>query len=301
MEENKTPQRKMSKKKIIFSIIILIFLISGVYAYYSLFKISYIPAQLHVNSGSVKVNNEFINGNIKLKQGDIIETIDGLAAIILYESVVINLEKNTKISLQDLIKEHPKVKQEGGKTWNTFTKLSGVEDYTISEGNSVASVRATAFELSSGKIITGEGEVDYSVDNSFYIVEEKKVIEIISGEAVKRDATPEELAKIRIYMERAIQELKYLREKEIDEHPLLVNFVFRFLSGKLQEVKDGEVVSERELTKEELEKYLNDADEGKVDVGIILKEIPVKIASLEKIADITKKIQELNGRLAALN
>ena len=170
MEENKTPQRKMSKKKIIFSIIILIFLISGVYAYYSLFKISYIPAQLHVNSGSVKVNDAFVNGNIKLKQGDIIETIDGLATIILYESVVINLEKNTKISLQDLIKEHPKVKQEGGKTWNTFTKLSGVEDYTISEGNSVASVRATAFELSSGKIITGEGEVDYSVDNSFYIV-----------------------------------------------------------------------------------------------------------------------------------
>lgn len=293
-------KKKFSKGKIILLFVLIVILSGAVYAYYSLTKISYIPAQLHIQSGTVLVNGKIVNENLRLKEKDIIETKEGLATVILYESVIVNLDKNTKVSIEDLEKKHPKLNQEKGITWNTFTKLAGVEDYSIKEGSSVASVRATAFELSSGKIITGEGAVDYEIDDKFYIVEEKKVVEKLNGEIKKRDATPQELARIKEYMLSSLDELKYIRQKEIESHPIAVKLIITSLGGTIKEIKGGEVISERELTQEEIYAYLDEADKGNINVDVIVEKIPIKIAFLDKIAELTKKIQEINRRVQEL-
>jgi len=149
-------------------------------------------------------------GNVKLKQGDIIETLNGLATIILHESVLISLSENTKTVIDDLLLKHPKVSQESGKSWNKFTKLSGVEGYSIKDSDSVASVRSTAFQFSNGKLIGFEGEVDYNINDIDFVVEERKVVEMSDGTPVKRDITTEELAEVKKSLERQARELKYL-------------------------------------------------------------------------------------------
>jgi len=77
--------------------------------YMSLVSSKMIKAQLNVEQGSVLVNGESVSGEaIILKQGDIIETSgNGLATVILYESIVINLESGTKINIDDLSKDNP--------------------------------------------------------------------------------------------------------------------------------------------------------------------------------------------------
>src|SRR3990167_7093090 len=134
----KPKKSKKGLKIFIFIILALAILIAG--AYFVLAKSPTVPAQLNVEQGEVLANSQRVQGNVKLKQGDIIETKQGgLATVILYESVVINIEENTKINIDNLIKEHPEVSQESGETWNTFTKLAGVEGYTVKTGNSIAS------------------------------------------------------------------------------------------------------------------------------------------------------------------
>ena len=69
--------------------------------YSSLTSASVVTAQLHIESGSVLVNGQAAVDDVNLKEGDLIETgTDSEATVILYESLVINLEPNTKITLE---------------------------------------------------------------------------------------------------------------------------------------------------------------------------------------------------------
>ena len=255
------------------------------FSYYSITHSKTIDAQLHVESGIVKVNGNEVNGNVLLNEGDLIETLDGEATAILFESVIVNIYPNTKITVQELTNKHPKLEQEGGKTWNKFTGLSGVEEYSIKEGNSVASVRATAFELSSGKIITGEGEVEYVIDGKRFTVREGRVVERADGEIIERAATPEELANVKEHMQKSIEELRYLRQLEIEKHPVLA-----------KQLKKKYYVSDMEI-----KQYLEEADDGMHDVDAMVEKSPVKIESVYKIAEITKAIQMINKDVKQVN
>ena|SRR3989304_827559 len=112
---------------LVIGIILLVVIIVGVGIYFSITSSNIISAQIHIESGKVLVNGNELVGDSTLKEGDIIETKeDGKATVILYESVIINLDSNTKVTLDSLVKENPRISQEGGETWNKFTKLSGV-------------------------------------------------------------------------------------------------------------------------------------------------------------------------------
>ena len=187
----------MQKKgKIILGIIVAVIIIFGI-MYISLVSSKTIKAQLDIETGTVFVNGEKVIESVVLGKGDSIETFeDGLATIILYESVVVSLEPNTKINIDDLTKEHLQLSQTSGETWNTITKLFGVGDYTIKSGNSVASVRGTSFIFNVEKIIVFSGEIDYKIDNQSFKVLENNVIEKVDGEIKERGLTEEEKRKI---------------------------------------------------------------------------------------------------------
>ena len=98
------------KKKIVVASIIGIILISVIAVYFYIFSSSIVPAQAHIESGEVLINGKISSGIIKLKQKDIIETGENsYASVIIYESIVINLEPNTKISIEDLVKNNIEV------------------------------------------------------------------------------------------------------------------------------------------------------------------------------------------------
>jgi len=274
-------KKGLGKILIVIGILVLLLVLGLVYAYTSITSSKTVAAQLHVESGQVLVNDKIASEKVLLKKGDVIETKDGEATVILYESVIISLDPNTKITLEDLTREHPVVNQEGGETWNKFTNVLGVEDYTIKAGNSVASVRGTAFGITEDKIIVGEGEVDYSVDEEEFRVIEDEVVELVGDKPVERKANPEELEMIKQNMEETIKELKYIRELEIEKQGFLVD----------------KIKAQFELTDEDIRQTLEDADNGLVDIDELVAKSPIQIDSLQKIADITKEIRKIKEQM----
>jgi len=263
---------------LVIGIILLVVIIVGVGIYFSITSSNIISAQIHIESGKVLVNGNELVGDSTLKEGDIIETKeDGKATVILYESVIINLDSNTKVTLDSLVKENPRISQEGGETWNKFTKLSGVQEYSVSSGNSVASVRGTAFAFKKGKLMTGEGEVDFEIDGKKYKVGKNKVVEKLEDKINEREASQDEISEMGKKEERTIKMLKILRQKEIEKHPKVV----------------GIIKSKFNLDDEGLKNKLEEADEGKFDLEEVAKLSPIKISSIDKVVEITKKIIEI--------
>lgn len=274
------------KKGIIISLCIVAALILiGVFFFNSIVSAKTITAQLNVEAGQVLVNGKVASGDVLLKQGDLIETKeDGLATVILYDSIVINLEPNTKITLDDLTKEHPEVSQESGDTWNKFTKVAGVSGYTIKSGNSVASVRGTAFNFENGKIITGEGEVDSEIDGKKITLGEGRVFERLNGEIKERGMKREEFDNVDKKIIRSVKHLKRLRERQISETPVYLK--------KLIKLSDEEINAK-------LAKFDEQENSGEVDA--LVDKSPVKIEHIRRIAEFTKEIQGLNKQRRLLN
>jgi len=275
--------KKIAKPKIILFSSVILILFAFFLIYFFVIKSSVVPAQLHIISGEVLLNDKIVAQDTKLKEGDKIETKEqSMAAVILYESVIIDLDPSTTINLEGLAKKHPKVFQELGTTWNTFTKLSGVEEYTINSGNSIASVRATSFGFREGYILGGEGVVNFTINGKSFSVSKNNVVEKVGEEIIEREATYEEKEYSIRKIERGIEELKYLRDKEIKNSPIIISTI-----KKITKLDD-----------EELRNYLEKADNNQdIDVDSFVSRAPVKTNSLEKIAEITKSIQILKVKL----
>ncbi|MAE49923.1 hypothetical protein CMI48_03790 [Candidatus Pacearchaeota archaeon] len=262
-------------KKLLLGILAAVLLIAFL-AYTSLTSSTTVEAQLYLEEGSVLVNNQPIQETTQLREGDTITTeADGLATIILYESVTISLNPNTKITVEELTQQHPKLAQEGGETFNTFANIAGVESYSISAGNSLATVRGTTFSLTEEKIITTEGEVEYTRDRETFTVRKDEVVERIAQKTAKRQITQLEKIIIKKQEERTIKQLQALREREIEKNSLLKKAV----------------TSQLDINDEELYQHLRDVDNSGQDVDTLVEKSPVKSESLEKIAKITKEIQ----------
>jgi len=269
---------------LIIGVLVLVILIAGFLVFNSLTQSKTVTAQLHVESGEVLVDGSRVTGNVLLNTGNIIETIHGQGTVILYESVLISLAENTKITLPELFKQHPIVVQEKGKTWSKFTGLLGVEEYSVETANAVASVRATAFQVAENKVLVGEGTVQYDVNGQTFNVPIWRVAEIVDGQVIERAATAEERAEIIENIQGSIVELKYLRDLEINKEEKLL----------------GMFQNQLDITDQDIQKAFEAADAGLVNVDTIKEytsQIPFKVESINKVADITKEIQDLNRLL----
>ncbi|MCU0642054.1 MAG: FecR domain-containing protein [archaeon] len=277
----------MSKTKrkvlITFGIIAAAVLVVAIAGYWMVTSSPTVSAQLHVESGSVLVNDALVKADMELNEGDSIETRENSeATVILYESVIVSLDESTKITLSDLAKEHPKITQESGSTWNKFTKLLGMQQYSIDYGNSVASVRGTAFGLRRNRIIGGEGEVDYLIDGIKYRVRRNRVVENLGNGTNERNATENETNEIRMQNERTIRILKIMRENEMQKHPRIIEMI----------------KSQANLTDSGIREMLEEADDGKVDIDEAVRKSPIDIESVHRVAEITKRIRELKLEMA---
>ncbi|MBI4150945.1 hypothetical protein HY492_02355 [Candidatus Woesearchaeota archaeon] len=264
------------KKGIIIGVIVLVLLVGLGSAFMVATGSSTVKAQLHVEDGTATVNGKDVSGNTKLSEGDVIAT-DGHATVILYESVLVSLEPGAKVTLDELAKTHPQVSQQEGRSISTFTKLAGVEQYSIKTDSTVASVRGTLFAFEDGYVLTGEGSVSVAFNGEGFTINAGRVIE----DGVERDATAEEMASIQSFIQRAIQELRFLRQQELDKHPILVS-----TAKSMYGIDDAGINAKLEA-----------ADRGEIDIDEAKAQSPLQLDSLDKIADITKAIQQLSAEL----
>ena len=278
-------EEKKPKKKI-FLYIFLIIIVLLVVSYLTLFRTSEIPAQLNVDSAIVNLNNAPVSGNFRLSESDIIETLSsGKASVILYESVVVNLEENTKIKISDLQKVHPKIFQEKGSTWNTFTKLFGVKEYTVQSSNSVASIRGTSFSLSENKIFVGDGNVDYKYNETDFLVDKNEVIE----NGISRKLTLQEKRQISTNYMKVLDQLKFLRQKTIEENPIIIKIALKMVKIK-KTTKEGYLISQRQITESEIYSFLDKVDNGEILISEIEAKSPKFITPINKVIQLTKEM-----------
>lgn len=269
------------KTKIIIGSILAVLMLLVIISLIALTSSKTVVAQIDVEQGSVLVNGKTITETTHLSQEDIIETgADGLATIILYESIVINLESNTKISLDDLTKENPIVSQIAGSAFHQVTNLFGLSSYTVKSGNSVASVRGTEFSIEGDKISVGEGEVDYELDGKQFNVVGGRVVEKVNGEIQERELTQEERERINRLRQRALTGLRELRQKELEKHPVILRTMKRKYDFSNSDIKEA----------------FDLADKGEIDLEEFRDKAPVDLESVEKIIQITKEIKQLNQR-----
>ena len=127
-------------------------------------------AQLIIDSGVVQVRHDggwfSAENGTYLYQSDSVRTGDNSSAtIVLFESSMVRLDSNTEVTLQELIREGGEtsvtIDQGAGRTWNTVSKISGIDDYEVQTPTTVASVRGTAFVV----IVESNGTTYYGVSH----------------------------------------------------------------------------------------------------------------------------------------
>jgi hypothetical protein len=127
-------------------------------------------AQLVIDYGTVQVKHDSgswtsAENGMDLYQSDSIRTGDNSSAsIILFETSIVRLDSNTKVTLEEIIREEGTsvtLQQDSGRTWNTISKISGIDNYDVQTPTTVASVRGTAFVV----IVDENGSTYYGVSH----------------------------------------------------------------------------------------------------------------------------------------
>jgi len=151
-------------------------------------------AQLVIDSGIVQIKHTggswiSAENGMLLYESDSVKTGDNSSAsIILFESSIVRLDSNTEITLREVIEEEETsvtMEQDAGRTWNTISKMSGIDNYEVQTPTTVASVRGTSFDvyiLANGNITisVGNGTVNVTVYENGEIVHSIEVPETLS-------------------------------------------------------------------------------------------------------------------------
>lgn len=263
--------------------VLLIIIVMGVIAYFSITGSATRTAFLTLESGEVMVDRgegwTAAADDMDLELEDKVKTgADGKATVILYESIIINLDPDTEVTIADLSKDNMKIKQDSGSTWNKFTGMAGVGEYSVETPNTVATVRGTAFGVNMESVLVGENEVEVRYRGAVKrIVQGRKAV-IRDGELVDEELSDTDRSRILVKMRRSLKHIRMLREREIEKKRFLVN-----IAQKTHDFTDDDI-------KQGLEK----ADRGEVDLDEMENKAPVKMETIRKVRRMTEEVIRTN-------
>jgi len=276
-------------KKVIF-IILAIFLCLVLVAlgvFFWLTSSTTTTAYLNIEQGKVQVNQGkgWIDAvdEMTLRLDDKVKTLaNGKASLVLYESTIISLDPDTEVSLTDLSKEHLRIRQDSGSTWNKFTGLLGVQGLSVETPNTVATVRGTSFEVTLDSVMVGEGVVEVSFEGEKITIkqDEKVVLEEREGikRLVKKMLSKTDDKRLLEKMERTVEVMKKIRKREINKKKIVV-----------ERLKKRYHISEKEI-----DESLDQADQGLFDLDEIEEKSPVKMEAVKRVKALTERIIKQN-------
>ena len=272
------------------TLIILTLVLAGAFYYFTSSSVT--KAFLIIDSGLIEVNSgsgwkQAVDGMLLSLNNKIRTSAESKVAIVLYESVIIQLNAGTEILISDLSKNNLQITQSIGKTWNKFTKLAGIKKIDIITPNSVATVRGTEFEIVAGaedfQIFVIEGNVEVNSGSLKQAVGEFKRFEKSSAGFIDKGLTAEDK---KLMVEKAAETLnllKKLRFKNIHENKL-----FQIVQEKYK------------FTDEDVSAGLAMIDSGEVNEREYTEKVPVSMGMTEKffaLNDAIKEQQKLIERL----
>lgn len=280
----------MSKGLKIFLIIlgiIILLLILGIF--FALIGSASPIATLNIEKGSVDVKTGENWGPAKdgmsLNVKDSVKTGgDGKATIILYESIIIQMNPNTEISIEQLTKQNITISQNSGSTWSKFMNVAGINTYSVETPTTVATVRGTGFFVNvsddgnSSDVFVGEGVVDIQDENGVTqkIEQFKRLIKEKGKEAIFKEITPKQKALMLSFVNQDVNIMRNIRERQIKR-----NFIAMAV-----------LKTAYNLDKDKLPLYLKKMDYGVIDAQEVIRRSPIKGQFLDKMAQISDKIIE---------
>jgi hypothetical protein len=169
-KKSKKQTSKPTRKnfRLILAVIIIICIIGAIWLVLSPDTVE-AKAQLIIDSGTVEVKHaggswSSAQTGMDLYQSDSVRTgDDSSASIILFKSSVVRLDSNTEITLREIIEQEEEksvaIDQGAGRTWNTVSKISGIDNYEVHTPTTVASVYGTGFVV----VVETNGTTYYGV------------------------------------------------------------------------------------------------------------------------------------------
>ena len=272
----------MGKKAIIWSIVAIVLLII-VGVFFSITSSATTPSLLYIENGDVFVDKgydyEKAIDEMELKESWKIKTNENSeASIVFYESDIIMLEPNTEVFISELKSDSVKTETNSGETMHTIAKITGTRSYEAKTPSAVATVRGTIFTLSPEKdeALLYEGILNLNVnDNDLQLSPNQKTF---LSKADVSEFNEDDIEKFKLKKERLVGKYKKLRDREIRKKKLVVGAI-----KKMYNADDAQI-----------QKWLQEADEGKRDLNEAENKIPFKIKSVNKVKKMTEKIRELN-------
>lgn len=271
-------------------VIIIIAVLAGGYFYIT--GSSTRPAFLNVEAPVVQVDTgsgyQTATDGMDLSIKDKIKTSEnGEATIVLYESTMVNLEPNTEVSIAELDSKRIGLEQNSGSTWNKFTGITGIDEFSVTTPTTVATVRGTEFGVDMKGVIVAEGVVEVTVNGETFMLTREKKITLIDGQWVEEDITPEDRQMIIENMRGTLTNMKEIRWEEINKKPLIYD----------------QLKKQYSLSDQDVRSYLDRADKGEFDLDEVEANAPESIKRIEtaqKVKAMTEEIIKQNKAIEVL-
>ena len=273
-----------NKLKLFLMTILIIFVVIAIIGYFLLQPKSTPNAYLKSISGDVQI----FDGNswIKAEQGmslslnNKIKTTNGEALLILFNSVFIEIKKETEIEVTSLIPHDMKIKQNSGSTWSKYLNLIGGNNYEVETKKAVASIRGTDFYIEikddETTLLVNEGEVSFSNENTnLSVIEFQKAI---TNNSQINLITPskEDIDKILKRRQIVLNTLKTRRVDLIKEH--------EFMLSTLKKTYD--------VDENKLENYLERIDNGELNDRELINKSPIKLNAFDEFLKLNDEIKK---------
>jgi hypothetical protein len=240
--------KKNKKLPLVISIVIIICIIGVLWFILSPdVSASEEKAQIISISGNVQIKHdgtwEIAKNGTYLFFSDSVKTGDkSSATIILFKSSIVRLDSNTEITIKEIIEGEETsitIEQEAGRTWNTVSKISGIDNYEVQTPTTVASVRGTSFDV----FILANGNISITVTNGTVNVTNYKDGKIVNSlevpEYITISVDPKNIEKKP--KPKPIEDDEWIEDnKEKDEEFIeyLKGEVYTRIEPFLQEVRD---------------------------------------------------------------
>ncbi len=271
---NKKQKEKYLKIGIPVGVVLLLIIISLAVLMSSKTRVAF----LNIEEGDVQVDQgsgwTSAEDGMKLGLDDKVRTLDGSAVVVLYESVLVQLDPETEISIEELSRKNSRIRQESGSTWNKFMAIAGIQNFEVETPTTVATVRGTSFWVDMDSVGVESGQVDVRFGQDEFKVQAGHKALREGKEVLPFDEQDRARAILRKQI--IIKHLKQLRQEEIEKHKTTYN-----LAKKLKGWTDADV-----------QRYMDRLDRGEFDPDQLRKRTILPAKSVDKFAKISEEIIE---------
>lgn len=213
---------------------------------------------------------------------------NGSATIVFYESVMVDLEADTEVVVEQVAKDHVKVRQKSGVTWSSFSDVLGVGQATVKTPTTTATVRGTQFQTTTDEVLVAEGTVGVTVDQQTHNVSEGHKMAQVNGTMQEVNLTAEERTHAVTKMNDSLRDLKALRNQRI-----------RDALSRYGSVAD-QLFEQYNASRSDMWAFVERVDNGDHDVDELLDKAPITPQPVQDIAAMTKEIQEQKEHMQSM-